>query len=161
MLSRITKFWNNSILHVMMLGNPFCSDDSFAYHLYQKIKDVEKSGNLRVYFSYSINVEELLMDLSSDTSNCKVLILDTIHQPLIEYDENYMDNIIFSDNFEIQPNDTHKAEWGIISKFCHNQKIPLAKVLIPVNNVEFTAEIGVLPNKLKSLILQFDNYFSS
>ncbi len=143
-----------------MLGNPFCSDDSFAYHLHQKMKDIENAGNLKVYFSYSINIEDILMDLSSDTTNSKVLIIDTVLEP-IEYNDEFSDNIIFSDNFEIQPNDTHKAEWGIISKYCLNQKIPIAKILIPINNVVFTGEIGILPDKLISLIIKFYNYFST
>ncbi len=117
----------NTDIHILFIGNPYCSDDALGYHIFMEIRD---KTNHKIFFSYNIEIEDILLSLDN-SGNASVLIIDTEIGIELRYIE----------NAHLKHKNTHKAEWGILSSYCDKNDIPLSILLVPVSNVEYTGEI--------------------
>lgn len=130
-------------VYLLLLANPFCSDDSFAYHLHQKLLSLAEFPHERIFFSYAIEIEPLLtVLLSKDPGTIAVIIIDTkVNKP-------NKGKFEFYNEIPEMTNSSHKAEWSIMSQFTKKNRVPRGVIVISVEDVSFTGSIEPLRDYL-------------
>ncbi|NHJ32679.1 MAG: hypothetical protein FK732_07445 [Asgard group archaeon] len=154
-VQELKEYVKNKDLVCLFLGNPYCSDDAFGYHLYNELESSEYSTRLKLFYSYNVEVEKILTVLQEkDPSKTVVLIVDTVPSthseqvPILQYNSGIQHNI-----------STHKAEWKIVKDSCKKYQFLLALLLIPVHNISYTGEITTLSHKAKRIKQELTKFF--
>ncbi|MCY3411166.1 MAG: hypothetical protein INQ03_05955 [Candidatus Heimdallarchaeota archaeon] len=152
-IQNLQQFWTDT-LFCLFIANPFCSDDAVGYHIYNSLNKNEVPDSLRIFYSYNISVEEILLALENYDGKKQVLLVDAIFQE--EPNEPILVNTMGYSSIS-----THKMEWPIIEQYCMKQGIALAALLLPVDNIEYTGEITPLSHRLNEYKDALVNFFLS
>lgn len=153
----VTSFWGDTIKFCIFLGNPFCSDDAFGYHAYIELKNVQSTHNsqLRIFYSYNIEVEPLITALMEESPPKTILIIDTIH----ENSSTIPIRFLRMEEKSVSKS-SHKAEFSIIKQISSTYGIDVAMLLVSITEIQFTGEIIPLTPPIESLKQELVNFFS-